>query len=125
MEPVKYQGQLLRRNGVAGVGDGDIGLAAAFPDLQTQGSALGAEFYGIVQQIVNHLGDVIPVGDGADRMLREVHIHIQALVVDFLLKGNQHLPGTLFQVEVHLLFFGNALFLLELGDVQHTPYQTA
>ena len=33
VEPVEDQGQLFRGDGVAIVGDGDIGLAAAFPDL--------------------------------------------------------------------------------------------
>ena len=58
-------------------------------------------------------------------MLREIHIHVQMLVVDFLFKGNENLPGALFQVEVNLLVLGNTLFFLQLADVQHAAYQTA
>ena len=41
VEPVKDQRQLLRRDGVAVVADGDVGLGIALPDLQAQGAALG------------------------------------------------------------------------------------
>ena len=58
-------------------------------------------------------------------MLRHIHIHVQMLVVDFLLKGDEYLSGAFLQVEVHFLFLGDALLLLELGDVQHAAHQSA
>ena len=90
VEPVDYQGQLLGRDGLAFVGYGDVGLAAAFPDGEPQGLALGTEFYRVVDEIVDHLGHIVPVGDGVYRMLRHIDIHIQLLVVDLLFKGDQH-----------------------------------
>ena len=125
MESVEDQWQLLRRDGLAVVAHGYIGLAAALPDGQTQVAALGAELHRVVQQIVNDLGDIVLIGHGVYRVLREVHVHIQVLVVDLLLEGDEHLSCTLGQIEVELLFLGDALLLLQLGDIQHTAHQSA
>ena len=125
MEPVEDQRQLLRRDGVSVIADGDIGLAAALPDLQSQIASLGTELDGVIQQIVDHLGNIVRVRHGVHRMLRHIHLDIQVLVVDLLFEGDQHLSGALLQVEMHLLFLGDALFLLQLGDIQHTAHQAA
>ena len=71
MEPVKYQRKLLGRDGLAGIGNGNVSLTAAFPDLQAQGTALGTEFHCVVQQVVDHLGDGILIRPGEDGMLRQ------------------------------------------------------
>ena len=125
VEPVEYQRQLVRGNGLAVVGDGDVGLAAALFDAQPQIAPVGAELYGVVDEIVDDLGDVVRVRHGVHRMLRHIHVDVQVLVVDLLFEGDQHLPGAFLQVKVHLLFLGNAAFLLQLGDVQHTAHEAA
>ena len=88
VEPVEDQRQFLGRNGLALIGYGNIDLAAALPDLQTQLGALGAEFHRVVDQIVDHLGDGILVGPGVGGVFGDVHVHVQALVVDLLFKAD-------------------------------------
>ena len=125
MEPVKDQGQFLRRDGLAVVGNGDVGLGAAFFNLQTQGTALGTEFDRVVKQIVNHLSDIVLIGHGEYRVLRHIHVHIQLLAVDLLLKGDQHLTGAFLQIKLVLLILRDAALILQTGYIKHTADQTA
>ena len=125
VEPVEYQRQLVRRDGLAVVGDGDVSLAAALFDAQPQIAPVGAELYGVVDEIVDDLGDVVRIRHGVHRMLRHIHVDVQVLVIDLLLEGDEHLPGAFLKVEVHLLFLGDAALFLQLGDVQHTAHETA
>ena len=125
MEPVEYQRQLVRRDGLAVVGDGDVSLVAALFDAQPQIAPVGAELHGVVDEIVNDLRDVVRVRHGVHRVLRHIHVDVQVLVVDLLLEGDEHLPGAFLQVKVHLLFLGDAALFLQLGDVQHTAHETA
>ena len=125
VEPVEDQGQLLRRDGVALVGDGHIELAAADAQLQPQLAAGGAEFHRVVQQVVDHLGHGILVGPGEDGVLGQVHLDIQIFRHDLLLEGDKHLTDALLHVEAGLLLLGDAALVLEPGDVQHAADQTA
>ena len=124
MEPIEDQWQLLRRDGVAIVGDGDIGLGPALLDFQPQGTAIRAELHGIVDQVVDNLGNIVLVGKGEHRMVRHIHFHVDVFVVDFLFKGQQHLAGSILQVKLDLLLIRNALLSLELRDIQHTADQS-
>ena len=83
-----------------------------------------AEFDGVVNEVIGHLGDSVQIPLGVDGILGEVHSHIQTLVVDFLLKGNQHLPQAFGHVEPDHFFRRNPL-ILKAGHVQHTPHQAA
>ena len=125
VEPVKDQLQLLRRDGLALVGDGNIGLVPALPDGKPQVFPLRAELYGIIQQIVNYLGNVVLIGEGHYRVLGHIHVHVDMLVVDLLFEGQQHLSGAFLQIEVDLLLVRNTALALEPGNVQHAPHQPA
>ena len=125
VEPVEDQGQLLRGDGIALVGDGDIDLAAAQHQPQTQRSAGGAEFHGVVQQVVDHLGHGVLVRPGVDGVVGQIHSHFQIFRHDLLLEGDEHLAHAFLHVEAGLLLLGDAGLILEPGNVQHTAHQTA
>ena len=65
--------------------------------LQPQGkpAAVRAEFDGVVDQVINDLGDIVLVGEGVYRVLRHIHVDIDMLVVYLLLKIHQHQSITL------------------------------
>ena len=91
MEPVKDQGQLLRGDGPPIIADGYISLSGTFTNQDAQISALRAELYGVVQQIVDHLGDVVLLGHGVDRAFRQLHLHLQQHLQQQIQHLHQHL----------------------------------
>ena len=125
VEPVKDQRQLFRRDGVSIVGDGDIGFRPALLDLQAQRPLLRAELHGVVDQVVDDLGDIVLVGEGEHRVVRHIHLNVDMPVVDLLLEGQQHLTACVLQIELNLFLVRNALLGLELRDIQHTADQPA
>ena len=125
MEAVKEQTQFLRRDGIAAVAHGNKDLAAAFPDLQRKDASLGTEFHRIVQQIIHNLRNIILLRHGINRALREIHLHLQFLGEDLLLKGNQHLSGTFGHIKPAHFLHRDAALALQLGNIQHAAHQTA
>ena len=75
----------------------------------------------VFQQVIDHLGDQIPVALHHDGILRDIGLHVQAPVIDLLLHAEQGDAHHLADVEVLLLH----LLGLDLGDIQHTAHQPA
>ena len=125
VEPVEYQRQLLGGDRFTFVGHGNVDLVGGKPDLQTDGTAFGAEFHRVVQKIVHDLRDVVLIGTGIGGNFRDIHFHIEVFGGDLRFKGDQHLTGTFFNVEPGLLLVGNTALILQTGNIQHTAYQPA
>ena len=121
MEPLEQQRDLLGRDGLPLIAHGDVGLLAVDGQSQIQGGLGRGELGRVLQQVVDHLSDEIPVSLHHHGVLGDLRIHVQPADHDLLLHGQQGDAGGFAQVEL-LLFH---LLVLDLGDVQHTPHQTA
>ena len=122
MEAVEDVGQLLGRDGLALVADGDVGLAPLGGDLQGEQALGGGELHGVVQQVVAHLGDGVRVAPDHHRAVGEVGLDVQVLLGDLGLQAHQHPQEDLLHVE--LLLGGHPLRGLEPGELQHPADQT-
>ena len=123
MEPLKQQRQLLRRDGLAHISDGDPGLAVHHGHTQVEGGAFPCKFGGIFQQIVNNLGDHIVVAQHQNWLIGNIRFHIQMPVIDFLFHGDQHPAHRLAHVE--MIAVAQGIDGLQLADIQHPPHKAA
>ena len=110
VEPVEHQRQLLRRDGLALVGDGYIGFVRAFFNGKPQRAAFRAEFHGVVQKVVHNLGHRVLAGHGKDGMLREIHVHFQVFVVDFLFKAEKSSENAFAHIKAFAVYLHFARF---------------
>ena len=76
MESLKKKRQLFRRNGFSLVGHGHINLVAGRMDGKLQQTFYRAEFYGIVHQVVDNLGDIFLGGIGKHGQVRHIHLDV-------------------------------------------------
>ena len=68
---------------------------------------------------------MIPICQGKHGVIREIHIHLQLLVGDLLLKGDEHLIGAFLHLEAAHILHGDAAFALQPGNIQHAAHQPA
>ena len=123
MEAVEQQRQFVFVNGRAGIFDGHARLAAIQLQPQGKSAAVGAEFNGVVDQIINDLRDAVALRPCPDRLARQIDTHIEMLVVDFLLEGNQHITQFLAEIEARLpaLLHAHGLKLCDIKHIAHQP----
>ena len=84
VEAVEKQRQLLRGNGLALVGDADVDLIASGAKRKGNFFFLRAEFDGIIQKVINDLGNGIRIRHGKHRIIRQIHLYMQLLLQDLL-----------------------------------------
>ena len=86
MEAVKDHVQFVRRNGLALILDGDVGLGALRRDGDGDGGAGGGKFGRVIQQIVAHLGDAVRIAPDPHRVVGDMDVHVQLTVFDLALQ---------------------------------------
>ena len=123
VEALEELGQLVGGDGVPQVADGDIGLAVRRRgDAEIEGRTRPGELGGVLQQVVDDLGDHVVVAPDQDGLLRDVRLHVQVPVGDLLLHGDEDPPHGLADIEAAAAFQG--VHGLQLAHIQHPPHET-
>ena len=122
VEAVEDKGQVVRRDRLSPVADGDVGLSVVLVQADRDAAALLGKLHGIVDEVVDHLGDPVAVRADQDVLLRQLRIDVQAFLRCAALEAQERLQDQLRQIKDRALGrVGRPV--AHLRDVQHLAHE--